>query len=92
MPYVDGRRVSNEEWTAKYGSIQLLHTGPNGDNPAGAPTIDEATGTVKVTQKARRSPRSQKAAKAAIADAMGVKPEKLDIDLSGLDADATETE
>jgi hypothetical protein len=92
VPYIDGKRVSNEEWTAKYGSIQSLHTGPNGDNPAGAPVIDPELGTVKV-QKKQRSKRSSKAVKAAVADALGVATtsDKLDeLDVSSIDAEAAE--
>lgn len=101
MPYIDGKRVSNEEWTAKYGSVQRLHTGPNGDNPAGEPEIDEDLGTVKVKKVAKkqaggnRSAKSAKATKAAIADALGVKDDSAtldDIDVSGLDAPAADTE
>lgn len=95
MPYIDGKRVSNEEWTERFGSIQKLHTGPNGENPASEPTFDEATGAPEVKVKPRkgaggnRSAKSAKATKAAIADALGVKETSAqleDIDVSGLDA------
>lgn len=95
MPYIDGKRVSNEEWTERFGSIQKLHTGPNGENPAAAPEMDEDTGAPKAKAKkgagGNRSQRSAKAAKAAIADALGVtesSPQLEDIDVSGLDAPA----
>lgn len=95
MPYIDGKRVTNEEWTERYGSIQKFHTGPDGENPATAPELDAETGApeVKVKTKAggKRSQRSEKAAKAAVADALGVKadsPVLADIDVSGLDAPA----
>lgn len=93
MPYIDGKRVSNKEWTERFGSFTPLHTGPNGENPAAPPDIDEATGAPKPAPKAggNRSKRSAKAARAAIADAMGVKedsPVLADIDVSGLDAPA----
>lgn len=98
MPYIDGKRVSTEEWTDRYGSIQRLHTGPDGDNPASAPELDAETAAPKakpVKAGGKRSPRSTKAAKAAIADALGVKedsPVLADIDVTGLDAPAQENE
>lgn len=108
MPYINGKRVSNEEWTATYGSIEKLRTGPNGENPGTAPVIDEDTGVPVSKPKSKgknktseskaggkRSPRSSKAAKAAIADAMGVKddsPELDDIDVTGADAAASDAE
>lgn len=90
MPYVDGKRVSNEEWVELYGSIRKLHTGPNGENPAEPPVVDADTGAPAVKAKAggRRSKRSSAAAMAAIADALGAKADSpaLDaIDMSGLD-------
>lgn len=33
IPYIDGRRVSNEEWTAKQGDLTTLHTSERGVNP-----------------------------------------------------------
>ena len=93
MPYIDGKRVSNEEWTERYGSIQRFHTGPDGDNPATAPDIDEEVGAPKpkpAKAGSKRSKRSETAAKAAVADALGLKadsPALADIDVSGLDAD-----
>lgn len=89
MPYVDGKRVSNDEWTALYGSSAPFHTGPNGDNPATAPDIDDEVGAPK-SKKAgnKRSPKSAASTKAAIADALGVKegsPQLADIDVSDLD-------
>lgn len=100
MPYIDGKRVSAEEWQAKYGTTSQFHTGPDGANPASPPVIDEATGAPVSEPKAKkaggkRSPRSEKAAKAAIADALGVKttsPALADIDVSGLDAPAKSEE
>ncbi len=98
MPYIDGKRVSVEEWTERYGSLQRFHTGPDGDNPASPPEVDEETQAPKakpVKAGGRRSKRSEKAAKAAIADALGVKddsPILADIDVSGLDAPAQEDE
>lgn len=95
MPYIDGKRVTNQEWTERYGSIQKLHTGPDGENPASAPDIDPELGAPQVEKKAKkgaggnRSAKSAKATKAAIADALGVKdgsPALEDIDVSGLDA------
>jgi high-affinity K+ transport system ATPase subunit B len=95
LPYIDGKRVSAEEWQARYSNAQAFHTGPNGDNPATAPVINEETGAPESKPKAKaggkRSQRSEKAAKAAIADALGVKtdsPALADIDVSGLDAPA----
>lgn len=98
MPYINGQRVSNEEWTRINGSITQLHTGPNGENPAEAPEVDASTGAPKQKKgKAggKRSQRSESAAKAAVADALGVAPDAAalaDIDVSGLDLDASSTE
>lgn len=92
MPYIDGVRVSNEQWQDRYGSLAKLHTGPNGENPATAPDIDPETNAPKVKKAGgSRSKRSTKSAKAAVADALGVKNDNpvLDaIDVSGLDGDA----
>lgn len=98
MPYIDGKRVSNEEWTRQNGSLREFHTGPDGDNPASAPELDEETQAPKVKSKkagSQRSKRTEKAAKAAVADALGVKsdsPALADIDVSGLDAPAQNEE
>lgn len=94
MPYIDGKRISNEEWTNRFGSLAQLHTGPGGENPAEAPELDAET-QAPVAKKAtrKRSTKSAKAAKAAVADALGVKndsPVLEDIDVSGLDADTEE--
>lgn len=92
MPYIDGKRVSNEEWTARFGSIQQLHTGPDGENPASAPELDSEIGAPKAKKAkagGQRSKRSEKAAKAAVADALGVSatsPVLDTVDVSGLDA------
>jgi hypothetical protein len=95
VPYIDGKRVTAEEWQAKNGSLQRFHTGPDGENPASAPDINEELGAPEPKPKAKaggkRSQRSEKAAKAAIADALGVKTDSkvlADIDVSGLDAPA----
>lgn len=95
MPYIDGKRVSAEEWQERYGSLQKFHTGPSGENPAPSPELDEELGAPKSEPKAKaggkRSKRSEKAAKAAVADALGVKADSAvlaDIDVSGLDAPA----
>lgn len=100
MPYIDGKRVTNEEWTERFGSIERLHTGPRGENPGSGPEMDTEIGVPKQKKGGRkagsaRSKRSEKSAKAAVADAMGVSAdsEKLaDIDVSGLDADAKDTD
>lgn len=93
MPYIDGKRVSNEEWTARNGSTQRLHTGPNGENPADAPELDAESGAPVQKRKGKaggnRSQRSEAAAKAAVADALGLDPGNpalSDIDVTGLDA------
>jgi hypothetical protein len=58
VPYINGKRVSNDEWSKYHGSnLQLLHTGPTGVNPASAPEVDEAGAPAQ--KKAKRSPRSQ---------------------------------
>jgi hypothetical protein len=90
MPYVNGVRVSNQEWQDRYSSLRKLHTGPNGDNPASDPIIDEATGA-PVSELVGRSPRSAAAARAAIADALGVSEDSeamSAIDVTGMDADS----
>jgi hypothetical protein len=91
MPYIQGKRVSQAEWIALNGHVVMLHTGPNGENPGRKVELDPDTGAPKAPPKAggNRSQRSAKAAKAAIADALGVKedsPVLDDIDVSGLDA------
>lgn len=94
MPYIDGKRVSNEEWTERYGSIKQLHTGPDGANPAPSGEDVADTEVPKGQPKSaggRRGKRSTKAAKAALADALGAKPGDADLDgldLTGSDADA----
>ncbi len=98
MPYKDGKRISNAEWTRLYGSIALLHTGPNGENPGVAPDPEEEFADAPKTKKkagSNRSKRSSAAAKAAIADALGVKADSAqleDIDLTGLDAEPEKKE
>lgn len=95
MPYVNGKRVSLEEYLAANGSqLEQMRTGPGGENPGTAPVLDEETGApaVKATGTRRRSGRSTKAAKAAVANALGVSTDSdvlADIDVSG-DAVATE--
>ena len=87
MPYIDGKRVSQEEWIARYSSLKVLHTGPNGENPAPEPELDPETGAPPV--KSKRTKRTSKATKAAIADAMGVKaddPSLADLDVTLEDA------
>jgi hypothetical protein len=96
VPYEDGKRISNEEWTAKHGSIAQLHTGPGGENPGESPELDAETAAPVSKKRAggNRSGKSAKAAKAAVADALGVKgdsPALDDIDVSSLDVDADVT-
>lgn len=85
--------MSNREWTERFGTFTQLHTGPGGENPATPPELDESgLPPVKAKAGTSRSKRSAKAAKAAIADALGVKEDSAvlaDIDVSGLDAPAT---
>lgn len=73
MPYINGVRVSAQEWADKYGSLIKLHTGPNGDNPADPPVIDEETGGPVDERKAgsRRSSKSRAKVASAIAVATG---------------------
>lgn len=90
MPYQDGVRISQERYMELHSEgLTVLHTGPNGENPApSGPPIDPATGVPK-SEGRKRGKRTNKATKAAIADAMGVnaKDKQLDaIDVSGLDA------
>lgn len=99
MPYVNGKRVSTEEYLAANGrTLELMRTGPRGENPAEGPAIDPETGAPPVERKTKsggkRSPgRSTKAAKAAVANALGVStnsPTLDDIDTTGLDAGTEE--
>lgn len=85
MPYIDGKRVSNQEWQDRYGSLAKLHTGPNGENPADAPELDPETKAPKSKPGKRRGETTGKKRTAAIADAMGVSTESLP-DITGLDA------
>gem|GEM_PF-3278020 len=93
MPYINGLRVSNEVWTERYGSFEKLRTGPNGENPGEAVELNEETGAPEPNPQkngagGRRSAKSAKATKAAIADALGVtedSAELADIDVSDLD-------
>lgn len=88
MPYIDGVRVSQEEFIARNsGTPQRLYTGPNGENPAPGPDLDEETRAPKQPKRAgtQRSKSSKATAKAAIADATGVSPESETLDTSGLD-------
>lgn len=104
MPYDNGVRVSQDEYVrlkrlreGRDPEDGRLHTGPNGENPGEAVVIDEATGAPPVERKAgkRRSKRSEASAKAAVADALGVKTDSAalaDIDVTGLDSDAEAAE
>lgn len=99
MPYDQGVRISNEEYQWRYSNTRLLHTGPNGENPADAPENDPVIGAPKSQKKEKpestRTPRSEASAKAAIADALGVaddSPVLEDIDVSGLDAVASDAD
>ncbi len=70
MPYVNGKRVSNEEWADLYGSgVQSFHTGPSGENPGEAPE-DEPNEVVE-DKKPKRSTKSKNARAKAIADTTG---------------------
>ncbi len=93
MPYIEGRRVSNQEWQDRYSTLTHLHTGPGGSNPAPSGEVGDATAPKGEPMSAggRRGARSTKAATAAVANALGVKandPSLEGIDLSGYDADA----
>lgn len=85
MPYIEGKRVTTEEWQAANGSsLTKFHTGPNGENPAEAPVLDEETGAPAPEKKAgnRRSSKGKAKVAAAIATATGQ-----DLpDITGLDA------
>jgi hypothetical protein len=88
VPYVNGRRVSLGEYLAANGStLEKMRTGPNGENPGEAVAIDPEIGAPKPEKKSRRrSGRSEKAAKAAIANALGTtvdSPAVADVDVSG---------
>lgn len=89
MPYINGQRVSNQEWIDRFSSLKKLHTGPNGENPAKPVDLVAETGAPEPQPK--RSPRNAAAAKAAIADAMGVSTDSeamTAIDVTGMDADS----
>lgn len=79
MPYLNGKRVSQDEYIAYLGNpLQTLHTSANGVNPAPAPDIDEETGAPEVKPKragTQRSKRSKATVAAAIADALGTTEE-----------------
>lgn len=84
MPYINGKRVSQDEWQATYGNTAPLHTGPRGENPALPPDLDEETGAPPSESKrkgrkpgSQRSKRSEKTVKAAVADALGVEATEL---------------
>lgn len=85
MPYINGKRVTAEEWQAANGSsLTKFHTGPNGENPASPPDLDEETAAPKQEKKAgnRRSSKSTAKVAKAIATATGQ-----DLpDITGLDA------
>lgn len=89
MPYVNGKRVTLDEYLEANGStIEKMRTGPNGENPGESPDIDAEIGAPKSEKKTtkRRSGRSEKAAKAAIANALGTtvdSPAVADVDVSG---------
>jgi hypothetical protein len=85
MPYIGGLRVSQEEWIARNGSLQQFHTGPDGENPAPEPEVEDGQPVPK--PKKKRSSRSTKATKAAIADALGVTTLPDDIDVENLAED-----
>ena len=89
MPYIEGRRVSAQEWQDRYGSLKTLHTGPNGENPAEAPELDPETKAPKSKPGKRRGGTTGKKRAAAIADAMGVDADALP-DITGLDADGSD--
>jgi hypothetical protein len=86
MPYLNGKRVTQEEWAEANGSsLTMFHTGPNGENPGQPVELDEETQAPKVEKKAgsRRSSKSKAKAAAAIATATGTELP----DITGLDAD-----
>jgi len=91
VPYINGLRVSNEVWTERYGSFEKLRTGPNGENPGEAVELNEETGAPEPNPQkngagGRRSAKSAKATKAAIADALGVTEDSAEL----ADIDVTE--
>jgi hypothetical protein len=102
MPYNEGRRISQNEYVrlkriseGRDPDEERFHTGPNGANPGSAPELDPETGAPPVERKVgkRRSKRSEASAKAAVANALGVKTDSAtlaDIDITGLDAEENE--
>ena len=95
MPYINGVRVSAEEWQRVNGSsVTRLHTGPNGENPAPGPELDPETQAPKAEKKAgkKRSARSKATIAAAVADATGAEAPDLDLDVTDLDADGDAAE
>ena len=94
MPYLNGVRVTQDEFArARADSpLLLLHTGPNGENPAPGPEIDPETSAPKAKKRAgtQRSKTNKATTKAAIANALGTDAESLaDIDVSSLDVEPT---
>jgi hypothetical protein len=93
MPYVDGKRISNQEWSDRFSSLRQFPTGPNGENPAEPPELDAETKAPKSEKKAgsKRSKNSGKKVTDAIADATGAAVADLP-DITGLDAEPETTE
>lgn len=89
MPYIGGVRVSNQEWSERYGShTKQLHTGPNGENPASEVELDPETRAPKSERKAGSKRSSKSAAKVAAAVATATGQELPD--LASLDAEVEE--
>lgn len=65
--------MSQDEFIARNSALKQFHTGPDGENPAEAPAIEEETQAPAPKQAGtQRSTRSKASAKAAVADALGV--------------------
>jgi hypothetical protein len=75
VPYIDGKRVSNEEWTEREGhGTDLLHTSERGVNPGvpGEPVFDaDAPNGDQPGDKPQKKSKSQAAREAAKNDTTG---------------------
>lgn len=79
MPWLDGKRVSVQVWLAKNSRTEPFPASGGPDTAA----VESDTEAPTAEAGRRRSPRSEQAARAAIADALGLKDLPDDIDVSG---------
>jgi len=78
LPYIDGKRVSNEEWVRRYGSVTQLHTSERGVNPGQPFTVEAEAEEPRPEEAAEAQAPSAElmssATKMAIANATGENP------------------